>query len=117
MHYFKSPENENIFAYDDKQIAEGWVLDGLIPLSKKEADVYLANPLTKAQHVELAEIHKQSLIEEAKTEISVYQTKLLLGRINEKEKQQLNQWLDYLDTLTSIDIRLAPEITYPNKPD
>ncbi|MBG5969652.1 tail fiber assembly protein [Proteus vulgaris] len=117
MHYFKSPENENIFAYDDKQIAEGWVLEGLIPLSKKEADAYLANALTKEQHVELAEIHKQSLIEEAKTEISVYQTKLLLGRINEEEKQQLNQWLDYLDALALIDVSLAPEITYPNKPN
>ncbi|QKJ48261.1 tail fiber assembly protein [Proteus columbae] len=116
MHYFKSPENENIFAYDDKQIAEGWVLDGLIPLSEKEVNAYLENPLTKTQYIEIAEIHKQSLIDEAKTEISVYQTKLLLGRINEEEKQQLNQWLDYLDALALIDVRLAPEIIYPNKP-
>ncbi|MBI6510092.1 tail fiber assembly protein [Proteus sp. PR00174] len=116
MYYFKSPENEKIFAYDDKQIAEGWVLEGLIPLSKKEADAYLANPLTKTQHIEIAEIHKQSLIDEAKTEISVYQTKLLLGRINEEEKQQLNQWVDYLDALASIDVSLAPAITYPDKP-
>ncbi|WP_368926694.1 tail fiber assembly protein [Proteus columbae] len=117
MHYFKAPENENIFAYDDKQIAEGWVLDGLIPLSEKEVNAYLENPLTKTQHIEIAEIHKQSLIDEAKTEISVYQTKLLLGRINEEEKQQLNQWVDYLEALASIDVSLAPEITYPNKPN
>lgn len=116
MHYFKSPENGNIFAYDDKQVAEGWVLEGLIPLSEKEMMAYLADPLTKAQHIELATQYMQSLIDEAKGEISVYQTKLLLGRINEDEKWQLNQWLDYLEALAFIDVSLAPAITYPDKP-
>lgn len=73
-------------------------------------------PLTPAELLEEAAQRKSSLLDSAQETISIWQTKLLLGRISEDEKAHLNVWLDYIDALEGIDLSTAPDITWPKKP-
>ncbi|KYP94606.1 hypothetical protein WB67_09325, partial [bacteria symbiont BFo2 of Frankliniella occidentalis] len=50
--------------------------------------------------------------------ISVYQTKLLIGRkLTDEENSDLNAWLDYSDKVNAVDTSTAPNITWPTSPD
>lgn len=116
MHYYKD-ENNTIWGYDDEQISGGFVREGLVKISEKEADKLLAPPPpTKEQLIEQAEAKKQRLITEVQTETEMLRTKLALGRIKEDEKSLLNAWLDYLDELEAVDVSTAPDIIWPVKP-
>ncbi|EIV2971409.1 tail fiber assembly protein [Cronobacter sakazakii] len=73
----------------------------------------------QAQHAaqnKAAEQERQSLLSAAQSSISIWQSKLLLGRISDSEKARLNSWLDYIDALQAIDISVAPNITWPYVP-
>lgn len=60
---------------------------------------------------------KQSLIDKASQRISVWQTKLLLGRkLTASELAQLNAWLDYLDILDALDADTSDDIQWPAQP-
>lgn len=74
-------------------------------------------PPSPAQLSEQAEQRKTRLLEMAQDTISIWQTKLLLGRISDADKASLNAWLDYIDALTAIDTSLAPDINWPVKPE
>lgn len=76
-----------------------------------------APPPSPAQLSEQAEQRKTSLLEMAHDTISIWQTKLLLGRISDADKASLNAWLDYIDALTAIDTSLTPDINWPVKPE
>lgn len=73
-------------------------------------------PLTSEQLEEQAERLRASLIAEAQDTISIWQTKLMLGRINDEEKANLNTWLDYIDELEAIDVHNTSEVIWPDKP-
>lgn len=117
MHYYKD-ENNVVWGYDDDQVAGGFVREGLVKITEKEADKLLAPPPpTKEQLIAKAEYDKQALITEVQAETQLLQTKLALGRITPDEKARLNAWLDYLDLLEAVDTSLAPDIGWPKKPD
>lgn len=60
---------------------------------------------------------KESLIAEVNSTISVWQTKLLVGRkLTDAETKSLNQWLDYYDLLVSVDANTKGSIKWPQKP-
>lgn len=75
-----------------------------------------APPLTAEQLEAQAERRRASLIAEAQDTISIWQTKLMLGRISNDEKASLNAWLDYIDTLTAMNIADVQEDGWPGKP-
>ncbi len=40
-----------------------------------------------------------------------------MGRLSDADKAQYNAWLDYLDELEGVDTSVAPDITWPDKPE
>lgn len=74
-------------------------------------------PLSPAELSHQAEQKKRRLIDDAQEVISIWQTKLLLGRISDTEKVCLNSWLDYIDALQAVDITAAPNISWPARPE
>ena len=72
---------------------------------------------TREQYIAQAETHKQFLLEEARQKISVWQTKLLMGRtLTDDESACLNAWIDYIDAVTVKDTSTAPNISWPTSP-
>lgn len=60
---------------------------------------------------------KSILLSQATTSITVWQTKLLIGRkLTDAETTALNAWLDYIDELNAIDANTSDSITWPTKP-
>ncbi|WP_368880232.1 tail fiber assembly protein [Proteus mirabilis] len=116
MNYFKN-EVGSVYAYDDEQVSDGWVEKELIPMSEKEIKIHLEKMTQKNEPSIQASVQKQNLVNDVNVAIGLLQSKLLLGRMNEGEKKLLNQWLDYLDKLDTIDVSLAPDIDWPIKPE
>lgn len=75
-----------------------------------------APPLTEEEALAQAEQRKASLLNIAQETISIWQTKLLLGRISDEEKAQLNAWLDYIDVLILTDVTAAESVNWPVPP-
>lgn len=73
-------------------------------------------PPTDAELLEQAQQRKASLLNQAQSVISIWQTKLLLGRINEQEKASLNAWLDYIDDLSAAEFHSVADIKLPTPP-
>ncbi|HDF2344641.1 TPA: tail fiber assembly protein [Morganella morganii] len=73
-------------------------------------------PPTNEELIAEAEVKKQTLLAEVNDETQMLQTKLALKRIKTGELELLNAWLDYLDLLEAVDISLAPDIDWPQKP-
>lgn len=74
-------------------------------------------PLSKGEALECAINKKASLMSDATQSITVWQTKLLMGRkLSEDDKASLNSWIDYIDELQSLDLSSAPDVTWPILP-
>lgn len=67
--------------------------------------------------VAAAEAQRQQLLAVAQQRITVWQTKMLMGRqLTEIESHQLNAWMDYIDALAAVDISTAPAVEWPTAP-
>jgi len=64
----------------------------------------------------IADQDRQYRMNVASDTISIWQTKLLLGRLSDGDKVKLNSWLDYIDALNDLDTTKAPDITWPDVP-
>ncbi|WP_210459594.1 tail fiber assembly protein [Pantoea ananatis] len=76
----------------------------------------------KAQHEAevkfFNEIEKESRLSFATKKIVVWQTKLLIGRkLTDSESLSLNNWMDYIDALHSIDADTSDKLSWPVAPD
>lgn len=62
MNYYKTQSGE-VYAYDDEQVAQGWVKDGLTPMPEAEIDAHLNPPITleQAKQSKLFEINAAAL--------------------------------------------------------
>lgn len=61
---------------------------------------------------------KNSFIDMATQKIAVWQTKLLIGRrLTPEEEIKLNAWLDYIDSLESIEANTSENINWPREPE
>ena len=71
---------------------------------------------TDAQHraaIEVAELHRQSLIDAAMSSIGLIQLKLQAGRkLTPAETTKLNTTLDYIDAVTVTDTSTVPDINW-----
>lgn len=76
-------------------------------------------PPTREEMIKAAEQQQQQLIDSAMQSVSVIQLKLQAGRILvDSEKAKLNAVLDYIDSVTAIDITAAPgSINWPFAPE
>lgn len=66
--------------------------------------------------VEKAKAKKSSLLSEVDSYTRSWQTQLMLGIINDKDKQTLTEWMRYYQKVQAVDLSLAPDITWPEKP-
>lgn len=73
-------------------------------------------PPTDARLLEQAQQRKASLLNQAQSVISIWQTKLLPGKINEREKTSLNACLDYIDDLSAAEFYSVADIKWPTPP-
>lgn len=73
--------------------------------------------LPEPDYLSIAENQRQILLSEVAPAISVWQTKLMLGRkLTDEETASLNAWIDYSDVLNDTDISDAPDVQWPTKP-
>ncbi|EMX8933739.1 tail fiber assembly protein [Enterobacter asburiae] len=66
--------------------------------------------------VEAAEKQKSALLVKAQATISLWQTELQLGIINDKDKASLMLWLTYIKELQAVIPDAAPNIKWPTPP-
>lgn len=66
--------------------------------------------------VEAAEKQKSALLVNAQATISLWQTELQLGIINDKDKASLILWLTYIKELQAVVPDAAPNIKWPTPP-
>lgn len=64
-----------------------------------------------------AEQKKASLLAEAQSTISLWQTELQLGIISDDDKASLIAWMKYIQVLNAVDTSTAPDIEWPVKPE
>lgn len=70
-------------------------------------------PPTKEETIQANTNIRDYRISDATSKITVWQTKLLIGRkLTDDEMSQLNMWLDYIDALTVVDLEnpVWPEV-------
>lgn len=85
----------------DKWDGKNWVTD--------------KNAMSAAQ-IKDAEARRKALLAEAQVTISIWQTELQLGIIDNENKAKLTGWLYYIKALQKIDSSAAPDIEWPEVP-
>lgn len=71
----------------------------------------------KSGQVAAAEQKKASLLAEAQSTISLWQTELQLGILSDDDKVSLIAWVKYIQALNAVDTSAAPDIEWPVKPE
>ncbi|WP_199637476.1 tail fiber assembly protein [Serratia sp. PAMC26656] len=71
---------------------------------------------TPDEHQAQAEAKKTALIDYANKKTQAWQTQLMLNLISEDDKNSLIEWMVYVKKIQTIDISLAPNITWPESP-
>lgn len=88
------------------------------PYDKWDGSAWVTD--TEAQHianVAAAEQMKSELLAEAQGTISIWQTELQLGVINEDDKASLVKWLAYIKRLQAVDTSTVPNLNLPIPPE
>jgi len=95
----KIPEGTDIYG--------GWIYsDGAV----------IEKPLSHNEIVTQADLKKSSLLDEARSTISLWQTELQLGIISDDDKASLIAWMNYIKAVQAVDTSKAPDITWPEQP-
>jgi hypothetical protein len=88
-------------------ISGAWVFDGESIVKR----VYTADEL----HAQ-AESRKEKLLAIANQKTQAWQTQLMLGMISEKDKKSLIAWMEFVQDVQAIDVRLGDKIIWPELP-
>lgn len=113
--------------------ANGFSLEDLTEISEEDYNAWFNPPEGKygawvdgkpvltnipaPDYQEIAVSKRKILLDEATQAITVWQTKLLMGRkLTDAETTSLNAWMDYIDVLNDTDISDAPDVEWPTKP-
>lgn len=116
MKYFKDSNNV-IYAYDADGSQDEYIKDGLIRISEDEAISIVNPPPTKEDLIREAALKKTSLLAEIDTVTKLWQTQLVLGIILDSDKERLIAWMRYAQDLAAIDVNMAPDISWPVRPE
>ena len=73
-------------------------------------------PITREEKILQLERERSALLDSAKNAISSWQTKLILGRISDDERDKLNLWLDYIDAVLAVKPNTAFDVEWPTTP-
>lgn len=74
-------------------------------------------PLTPEEETAKAEQLKSVLLSNARSAISLWQTELQLGIINDENKVHLISWIKYIQALQDVETAKAPDISWPAQPE
>ncbi|EAM9788477.1 phage tail protein [Salmonella enterica] len=116
MKYFKD-NNGNVYAYNADGSQDEYIKDGLISITEDEAMYIINPPLTKDELIKEAGIKKDGLLYEVEAITKLWQTQLVLGIILDSDKERLTAWMRYAQALSAIDINMAPDISWPVRPE
>ena len=70
MSYYKDTTTGDVYAYDDQQIEDGWVKEGLVPMTPEEVEVHKNPKLTLEQASSLERQWRDSELAKADIEIN-----------------------------------------------
>ncbi|EOV0985542.1 tail fiber assembly protein [Edwardsiella piscicida] len=115
MKYFKDSEN-CVYAYPSDGSQDGFIKEGLISITEKEAMEIVNPPPTHEELVMQAEAYRQSLLDEANAVTADWRTELALGVISDVDKATLIVWMEYIKAVKAVDTSTAPDISWPSKP-
>ncbi|GAB4593397.1 phage tail fiber assembly protein [Edwardsiella tarda] len=88
------------------------------PYDKWNGNAWITDAVAQhAAYIAHAEVKKSELLAEAQATISLWQTELQLGIISNEDKDKLVAWMKYIQAINIIDTSLAPDITWPIKPE
>ncbi|OSK94347.1 tail fiber assembly protein [Escherichia coli] len=71
---------------------------------------------TGEEQREQAENQKQKLLQQARDKTQFWQTQLALGIISDSDRQQLVNWMRYVQQVEATDISALP-VTFPKQPE
>lgn len=104
--------DEGIIIPVEEGISIGWTYDGMKFTEPK------STPLSEEELIAQIEAEKVNRVAEAKEVISLWQTKLLLGRtLPDDETKLMGLWVDYIDAVTAIKSDSKKAISWPKKPE
>lgn len=86
-------------------------------MTAKEVDAHINPPKSKEQHIAEAGVKKQSLLVEATKEIAPLQDAIELDIATDEESALLKEWKKYRVLLNRVDTSLAPDVTFPKRPE
>lgn len=115
MKYYKD-KNDVVYALNPDEDPVMWLDMKVTEISEDEADILRQPKLTQAQRIEIAEEQKQYLLSEAAESIAPLQDAVDLGMATPEEEVLLREWKKYRVMLNRVDTSLAPDITWPQKP-
>ena len=96
MKYFKDKNTGEVYAYDQKQIDDGWVKEGLVPLTKTEVEAHLNPVPTTEQLAGTARAKRDRLIESVRWRIERHSDELALGSAPTEPLEPLLQYVQSL---------------------
>lgn len=76
----------------------------------------IEKPLSHNEIVTQADLKKSSLLDEARSTISLWQTELQLGSISDEDKASLIAWMNHIKAVQAVDTSKAPDIIWPEQP-
>lgn len=74
-------------------------------------------PPTREELIMLAEIKKQSLLDEATARTADWRTELALDIISDEDRESLIAWMQYIKALKAVDVSALPLDKWPSAPD
>lgn len=93
-------------------------IEPLTPYDRWNGSEWVADEeAQKSAQVVGAQQKKASLLAEAQSTISLWQTELQLGIISDDDKASLIAWMKYIQALNAVDTSTAPDIEWPVKPE
>lgn len=94
------------------------IIEPLTPYDRWNGSEWVTNAdAQKSGQIAAAEQKKASLLAEAQSTISLWQTELQLGIISDDDKDSLIAWMKYIQALNAVDTSTAPDIEWPVKPE
>ncbi|WP_447722517.1 tail fiber assembly protein [Edwardsiella tarda] len=116
MKYFKG-KNNSVYAYNADGSQDEYIKDGLTPITEDEVIAIINPPLTKDELIKEASVNKERLLSEIEVVTKLWQTQLVLGIILDSDKERLIAWMRYAQDLAAIDVNMAPDISWPVRPE
>ncbi|WP_272902999.1 tail fiber assembly protein [Xenorhabdus sp. Sc-CR9] len=92
-------------------------LKSMKKMTAKEVEAHINPPMSKEQHIVIAESQKRQLLKVAREKIDICQDAVNLDIATDEEKTALTAWRKYRVLLNRIDCTDVPDINWPEQPE